>query len=122
VAPKVAGISWRCEPPEILGKPMLTYHELNLIFRALADPNRRYLFERLCDQDEESVSALTEPLPISRQAVLQHLAVLENNGLIRTEKRDRVRWCRIEPRALALLDQWLREYRGHFERRQAPRR
>jgi DNA-binding transcriptional ArsR family regulator len=101
---------------------MLTYHELNLIFRALADPSRRYLFERLCDEDEESVSALTEPLPISRQAVLQHLAVLENNGLIRTEKRDRVRWCRIEPRALALLDRWLCEYRGHFERRQARRR
>ena len=101
---------------------MLTYRDLDLIFRALADPTRRYIFERLCNLEEDTVSALTEPLPITRQAVLQHLAVLQKSRLICTEKRDRIRWCCIEPQALDLLEQWLREYRGYFERRQARRR
>jgi DNA-binding transcriptional ArsR family regulator len=101
---------------------MLTYRDLDLIFRALADPARRFIFERLCTREEDRVSALTEPLPMTRQAVLQHLAVLEKSGLIYTEKRRRVRWCCIEPQALELLEQWLREYRGHLERREGRRR
>jgi DNA-binding transcriptional ArsR family regulator len=96
---------------------MLTFRELDPLFRALADPTRRWLFEELCVSVEETVSDLTEPLPMSRQAVLQHLAVLEKSGLIRTEKRDRVRWCRIEPRALDLLEEWLRRHRAYFQRR-----
>lgn len=100
---------------------MLTYRPLNLIFRALADPTRRHLFERLCDE-EDWVTALTEPLPITRQAVSQHLAVLERNGLIHTEKLSTVRWCRIEPQALSLLEQWIHERRLCYERRQARRR
>jgi DNA-binding transcriptional ArsR family regulator len=101
---------------------MLTYRDLDLIFRALADPSRRYIFERLCNYKEEKVSTLTEPLPITRQAVLQHLAVLEKGGLIHTEKRSRVRWCCVKPQALDLLESWLREYRGYFEQREARRR
>ena len=100
---------------------MITYRDLDLLFHALADPTRRYIFERLCSEEEETVVALTEPLPISRQAVLQHLAVLEKSGLIHTEKRERVRWCCIEPRALELLERWLHEYRGYLERREARR-
>jgi len=99
---------------------MLTYRPLNLIFRALANHTRRHLFEQLCD-DENYVTALTEPLPITRQAVLQHLAVLERNGLIHTEKHGTVVWCRIEPHALSLLEQWLSEHRGYYARRQAMR-
>lgn len=100
---------------------MLTYRELDLIFHALADPTRRYIFERLCSQEEETVRALTEPLPISRQAVLQHLTVLEKSGLIHMDKRERVRWCRIEPRALELLERWLHENRVYLEQREARR-
>jgi DNA-binding transcriptional ArsR family regulator len=99
---------------------MFTYRALNLIFRALANPTRRHLFERLCD-DENYVTALTEPLPVTRQAVSQHLAVLERNGLIHTEKYGTVVWCRIEPQSLCLLEQWLREHRGYYERSQAKR-
>jgi len=98
---------------------MFTYRDLDLIFSALAEPTRRFVFERLCVEEEESVSALTEPLPLSRQAGLHHLGVLEKSGLIRTEKRDRVRWCRVEPRVLDLLEQWLHQYRGYFEQRHA---
>jgi DNA-binding transcriptional ArsR family regulator len=101
---------------------MFTYRELDLLFRALADPTRRYLFELLYEGEEETVSDLTEPLPMSRQAVLHHLAVLEKCRLIHTEKRDKVRWCWIEPRALDLLEQWLHQYRVYFERRRMPGR
>jgi DNA-binding transcriptional ArsR family regulator len=93
---------------------MLNYPALNLLFRALAHPTRRHLFERLCDK-QDYVTALTEPLPISLPAVLQHLAVLERCGLIHTEKRHQTRWCCIEPQALNLLEQWLREHRGYWE-------
>jgi DNA-binding transcriptional ArsR family regulator len=101
---------------------MFTYRELGLILRALADPTRRYLFELLCGEEEETVSSLTEPLPMSRQAVLHHLAVLEKCGVIHTEKRDKVRWCCIEPQALDLLEHWLHEQRVYFERRSMPGR
>ncbi len=95
---------------------MLYQVALNPILRALADPTRRYLFERLCDQ-EDSVTRLAEPLPMSIPAVLQHLGVLERAGLIRTEKRQQLRWCRVEPEALRLIDRWLRDCRRDWERR-----
>jgi DNA-binding transcriptional ArsR family regulator len=101
---------------------MFTYRDLDPILRALADPTRRYLFERLCGEEEETVSDLTEPLPLSRQAVLHHLIVLEKCGVIHTEKRDKTRWCCIEPRALDLLEQWLHQHRVYFERRRMPGR
>lgn len=104
----------------LLIKGMLNHRALNLLFRALAHPTRRHLFERLCD-NEDSVSALTEPLPISLPAVLQHLAVLERCGLIHTDKRQQTRWCSIEPQALHLLEQWLREHRGYWEAQQRRR-
>jgi len=93
---------------------MLNHPALSRLFRALANPTRRYLFERLCD-NEDHVTALTEPLPISLPAVLQHLAVLERCELIHTEKREQTRWCYIEPQALNLLEQWLRQHRGYWE-------
>jgi DNA-binding transcriptional ArsR family regulator len=96
---------------------MFTYRDLDPILRALADPTRRYVFERLCGEEWETVSHLSEPLPLSRQAVLHHLAVLERCGVIHTEKRDKTRWCFIEPRALDLLEHWLHQQRIYFERR-----
>jgi len=93
---------------------MLNYPALNLLFRALAHPTRRHLFERLCDS-EAYVTALTEPLPISLPAVLKHLVLLERCGLIHTEKYLQTRWCCIEPQALDLLAHWLREHRGYWE-------
>jgi DNA-binding transcriptional ArsR family regulator len=96
---------------------MLNYRALDLLFRALAHPTRRYLFERLCD-NRDHVTSLTEPLPISLPAVLQHLAVLERCGLIRTEKHPPTRWCYVEPQALNLLQQWLSQHRGYWEAQQ----
>jgi DNA-binding transcriptional ArsR family regulator len=97
---------------------MLNYRELDNVFRGLADPTRRLIVERLCNGDA-SVSVLLEPLPISLAAILQHLQVLEETGLIHTEKVGRVRTCRLEPQALRLLDQWIARRRSLWERRLA---
>ncbi|MFX5595242.1 metalloregulator ArsR/SmtB family transcription factor, partial [Acinetobacter baumannii] len=67
-----------------------------------------------------SVSELAQPLDISLPAVMQHLSVLENSGLVRSEKVGRVRTCRIEPEALSLAEQWINqrrlEWEQHFDR------
>ena len=95
---------------------MLTYRALDSVFRALADPTRRAIIERLSDGDA-SVSDLAEPLPISLAAVMQHVQALEQSGLIHTEKAGRVRTCRLEPQALRLLDQWIARRRSLWQRR-----
>ena len=96
--------------------PMLNWVALDRIFHALADPTRRYMVECLCD-GEASVSWLAEHLPLSLPAILQHLQVLEEHGLIRTEKIGRKRMCRIEPQALRLLDQWVTPRRRVWDSR-----
>jgi DNA-binding transcriptional ArsR family regulator len=95
---------------------MLNYRALDSVFRALADPTRRTIIERLSDGDA-SVSDLAEPLPISLAAVVQHVQALEQSGLIHTEKAGRVRTCRLEPQALRLLDQWITQRRSLWQRR-----
>jgi DNA-binding transcriptional ArsR family regulator len=85
---------------------MLNWIALDKIFHALGDPTRRYIVECLCD-GEASVSWLAQHLPLSLPGILQHLQVLEQNGLIHTEKIGRQRICRIEPQSLRLLDQWV---------------
>ena len=64
-----------------------------------------------------SVSQLAEPLQMSLPAVLQHLAALEASGLIRSEKKGRVRTCRLEPGVLGEAEQWLSEQRSEWEAR-----
>ncbi len=64
-----------------------------------------------------SVSRLATPLDITLTAVVQHLQVLEQAGLVRTEKIGRVRTCRIETAGLDALEQWVRERRSMWERR-----
>ena len=76
---------------------------LDRAFQALADPVRRGMLAAL-SRGPASVSELAAPLPISLPAVLQHLQALEASGLIRTEKKGRVRTCRLEPEALSVAD------------------
>ena len=76
---------------------------LDRTFAALADPARRGMLARLA-AGPASVSELAAPLPISLPAVLQHLQALEASGLIRSEKKGRVRTCRIEPQALSAAE------------------
>jgi DNA-binding transcriptional ArsR family regulator len=86
------------------------------VFRALADPNRRILVERL-SHGPASVSELAQPLPMSLPAVVQHLQVLQASGLVRSEKVGRVRTCRIEPAALRRVERWIAARRSAWERR-----
>ena len=89
---------------------------LDRLFHALADSNRRLMVERL-SRGPASVSELARPFDISLPAVMQHLQILEASGLVRSEKVGRVRTCRIEPRALSLVEQWIGERRSTWERR-----
>ena len=73
------------------------------------------MFEQL-SQGPASVGELAQPLPMSLPAVLQHLRVLEADGLVRSEKVGRVRTCRIEPAALKAAGDWVAERRALWER------
>jgi DNA-binding transcriptional ArsR family regulator len=90
--------------------------DLNRLFKALADPARRAMVERL-SRGRAPVSELAKPLPMSLPAALQHLAVLEDAGLVRSEKIGRVRMCSIEPGTLSLAEQWINARRVAWERR-----
>ena len=89
---------------------------LDLVFHALADPTRRVMVDRLI-RGPASVSDLAEPLAMTLSAVVQHLAVLEQSGLVRSAKVGRVRTCRVEPDALRAVERWITERRTSWERR-----
>ncbi len=89
---------------------------LDLMFQALADPARRVMLERL-SRGPASVSELARPLPMSLSAVVQHLAVLETSGLVRSQKLGRVRTCSLQPDALQDVERWVNERRTSWERR-----
>lgn len=89
---------------------------LDLAFQALADPARRAMLERL-SAGPASVSELARPLTMSMPAVLQHLAVLETAGLVRSAKTGRVRTCQIEGPALAQVQDWINARRAEWEAR-----
>ena len=88
---------------------------LDQTFQALADSTRRAILAELT-RGPSSVSKLARPLAISLPAVMQHLAVLESSGLVRSVKVGRVRTCRIEPKALSLAEQWINQRRTEWER------
>ncbi len=86
------------------------------VFHALGDPTRRAIMEKL-SEGPISVSRLAEPLDVTLAAVVQHLQVLEESGLVQTEKIGRVRTCRIESAGLSAAEQWIGERRSRWERR-----
>ena len=90
--------------------------ELDGVFHALADPSRRSIVERLA-LGSATVTDLAAPLPMSMPAVLQHLQVLEDSGLVRSRKVGRVRTCSIEVKALQPVERWIEERRSSWERR-----
>jgi len=99
---------------------MLEYQAtLDRAFQALAEPNRRALYERLA-RGPATVSELARPFDLTLAAVLQHVQVLEASGLIVTEKIGRSRTCRAAPEAIDRIERWLderrRSWEGHFDR------
>jgi DNA-binding transcriptional ArsR family regulator len=89
---------------------------IDRVFHALGDPTRRAIMEKL-SQGPVSVSRLAEPLAITLAAVVQHLQVLEESGLVQTEKVGRVRTCRIESAGLSAAEKWIGDRRSMWERR-----
>ncbi len=84
------------------------------VFHALGDPTRRAIVQRL-SAGPVSVTHLAAPLAITLAAVVQHLQVLEESGLVRTEKIGRVRTCRIEPAGFSVAEEWIQDRRTAWE-------
>jgi DNA-binding transcriptional ArsR family regulator len=88
---------------------------IDRIFHALGDPTRRMILEQL-SAGPMSVSRLAEPLKITLAAVVQHLQILEESGLVRTEKSGRVRVCSVDSRGLLAARQWIDDRRSTLEK------
>jgi DNA-binding transcriptional ArsR family regulator len=88
--------------------------QLDRAFQALSDPVRRGMLSRL-SQGPASVSQLAEPFEISLPAILQHLKALQESGLVRSDKRGRVRTVRLEPEALSAAESWIAQRRSEWE-------
>jgi DNA-binding transcriptional ArsR family regulator len=95
---------------------MLDQADLDSVFRALADPGRRVMVERLT-HGPATVTELGKPLDMSLTAVLQHVQVLEASGLVRSRKVGRTRTCRIEPAVLRSAEAWISQRRAMVEQR-----
>jgi DNA-binding transcriptional ArsR family regulator len=104
----------------VLGvKPAIANH----VFRALADPTRRAIFEELTRQGEQTVHALTGYAGVSQPAVSKHLTVLKRAKLVRHRREGRETHYRAQPDALAPMVDWLNLYgafwRDRFDRLEA---
>ncbi len=89
---------------------------LDRVFQALADPGRRRMVDRLC-RGPASVSELARPLDMTLSAVVQHLEVLVDSGLVQSSKFGRVRTCRLRRAALRRAEDWIAGRRQFWERR-----
>lgn len=86
------------------------------MFQALADPTRRGMIDRL-SRGPASVSELAEPFSMSLPAIVQHLGVLEQSGLVTTKKHGRVRTCTLDTTAMTRAEQWINERRRLWKER-----
>ncbi len=89
---------------------------LTEVFRALADPTRRAVLDRL-SSGPASVSELAGPFDMALPSFVQHIKVLEESGLVRSEKVGRVRTCQMVTEALSSAEQWIAERRTLWEGR-----
>jgi DNA-binding transcriptional ArsR family regulator len=89
----------------------------DLIFKSLADPTRRAIFERLCRQGEQTVAALTAQAGVSQPVVSKHLAVLRQAGLVQDRPQGRQTHYSARIDALAPLLDWTSEMAGFWEGR-----
>jgi DNA-binding transcriptional ArsR family regulator len=86
------------------------------VFRALADPSRRAIFERLT-RGEAAVKELTTSFKISQPAVSQHLAVLRRASLVRERRHGRMVYYRVHPKGLRPLVDWIAHYQAFWQER-----
>lgn len=90
---------------------------LDVLFGALADPTRRMLVERLLTRGPETATVLAEATPLTRQAVLKHLQVLEAAGLLTHERAGREVRYRVTPQPLATAVGWILDTAGLWDKR-----
>ena len=90
--------------------------DLDRAFSALADPTRRAIVSRLCD-GPKSVSELAEPFELALPSLLKHVRVLQQSGLVSSEKIGRVRTCKIEPHVLQETEAWIHQHVSAWEKR-----
>ncbi|HXI08482.1 MAG: ArsR/SmtB family transcription factor [Bradyrhizobium sp.] len=89
----------------------------DVLFRTLADPSRRSIFERLCRDGEQTVGALTARAGISQPAVSKHLGVLKQAGLVRDRQAGRQTHYSAQLSALAPLIDWTSQLTGFWQKR-----
>ena len=89
----------------------------DVLFRTLADPTRRALFERLCREGEQTVGALTAQSGVSQPAVSKHLGVLRRAGLVRDRHEGRRTHYSAQLKALAPLVDWTSRMAGMWEKK-----
>ena len=87
---------------------------LDATFSALADPTRRAILARLA-QGEATVTELVAPFRLSQPAISKHLKVLESAGLITRGRDAQRRPCKLAAKPLAEADEWLENFRKHWE-------
>jgi DNA-binding transcriptional ArsR family regulator len=93
------------------------YTAPDVIFKSLADPTRRALFESLSRHGEQTVRILTDNSGVSQPAVSKHLRVLKNAGLVRARHKGRQTHYCAQPRALAPLVDWMSYYSRFWHER-----
>ena len=87
----------------------------DMLFKTLADPTRRAIFERLCREGERTVGALTDQSGVSQPAVSKHLALLKAAGLVRNRHEGRQTHYSAQKAALAPLIDWTAQMAGFWE-------
>lgn len=101
--------------PSMIVRHVPNYHDkLDSVLRALADPTRRAIVERLA-KSPAVVSELAAPFPMALPSLMQHLRALENAGLVTSQKHGRVRTVSLRPGALDVLHLWLGDQRTPAE-------
>ena len=95
----------------------MTLASANPVFRALADPTRRAIFEQLSRHGEQTVHALTLQAGVSQPAVSKHLTVLKRAKLVRPRRQGRETHYRARPDALAPVADWLKLYGAFWQDR-----
>jgi DNA-binding transcriptional ArsR family regulator len=85
------------------------------VFKALADPTRRFLLDRLFARDGRTLTELESELEMTRFGVMKHLRILEDAGLVVTRRSGREKWHFLNPIPIQLIhDRWISKYRQNL--------